>query len=51
MLLQDKDRIFRNLYGFHDWKLAGARLAAEHNISVAGFDPNTPIPSKQDGGK
>jgi NADH-quinone oxidoreductase subunit F len=25
MLLQDKDRIFRNLYGFHDWKLAGAR--------------------------
>ena len=26
MLLQDKDRIFRNLYGFHDWKLAGARV-------------------------
>ena len=25
MLLQDKDRIFRNLYGFHDWRLAGAR--------------------------
>jgi NADH-quinone oxidoreductase subunit F len=24
-MLQDKDRIFRNLYGFHDWKLAGAR--------------------------
>ncbi|MDH4981369.1 NADH-quinone oxidoreductase subunit NuoF [Hyphomicrobium sp. D-2] len=25
MQLQDKDRIFRNLYGFHDWRLAGAR--------------------------
>jgi NADH-quinone oxidoreductase subunit F len=24
-MLQDKDRIFQNLYGFHDWKLAGAR--------------------------
>ncbi|HEY8248919.1 MAG TPA: NADH-quinone oxidoreductase subunit NuoF [Hyphomicrobium sp.] len=24
-MLQDKDRIFRNLYGFHDWRLAGAR--------------------------
>ena len=23
--LQDKDRIFTNLYGFHDWRLAGAR--------------------------
>src|SRR5688572_16121875 len=24
-MLDDKDRIFTNLYGFHDWKLAGAR--------------------------
>ena len=24
-MLQDRDRIFTNLYGFHDWKLAGAR--------------------------
>ena len=24
-VLQDKDRIFKNLYGFQDWKLAGAR--------------------------
>ncbi len=24
-LLQDKDRIFTNLYGFHDWGLAGAK--------------------------
>jgi NADH-quinone oxidoreductase subunit F len=24
-MLQDKDRIFQNLYGFHDWRLAGAR--------------------------
>src|SRR5919108_1268363 len=24
-MLVDKDRIFTNLYGFHDWRLAGAR--------------------------
>jgi NADH-quinone oxidoreductase subunit F len=24
-MLQDKDRIFKNLYGFHDWRLKGAR--------------------------
>jgi NADH-quinone oxidoreductase subunit F len=24
-MLQDKDRIFTNLYGHHDWRLAGAR--------------------------
>ena len=24
-ILQDKDRIFTNLYGFHDWGLEGAR--------------------------
>ena len=24
-MLADKDRIFTNLYGFHDWGLAGAR--------------------------
>jgi NADH-quinone oxidoreductase subunit F len=24
-MLQDKDRVFRNLYGRHDWRLAGAR--------------------------
>src|SRR6201987_4713651 len=24
-MLEDKDRIFRNLYGQHDWRLAGAR--------------------------
>ena len=24
-MLQDQDRIFTNLYGFHDWKLAGAK--------------------------
>ncbi|MGA8116830.1 MAG: NADH-quinone oxidoreductase subunit NuoE, partial [Actinocatenispora sp.] len=27
----------------------GVRLAADHNISVPGFDPNTPIPSKREG--
>ena len=25
MALNDRDRVFRNLYGFKDWKLAGAR--------------------------
>jgi NADH-quinone oxidoreductase subunit F len=25
MMLQDKDRIFKNLYGIHDWGLEGAR--------------------------
>ena len=25
MALQDKDRIFKNVYGFQDWKLEGAR--------------------------
>ena len=24
-MLNDKDRIFRNIYGFQDWKLAGAK--------------------------
>src|SRR3982751_1526675 len=24
-MLEDKDRIFKNLYGYHDWGLAGAR--------------------------
>ena len=24
-MLRDQDRIFTNLYGIHDWKLAGAR--------------------------
>ncbi len=24
-MLQDKDRIYTNLYGQHDWRLAGAR--------------------------
>src|SRR3954447_23797345 len=25
LMLEDKDRIFRNLYGLHDWGLQGAR--------------------------
>src|SRR5256885_7291308 len=25
VMLEDKDRIFRNLYGLHDWGLQGAR--------------------------
>ncbi len=29
MALQDKDRIFTNLYGQHDWRLAAARLRGD----------------------
>jgi len=28
-MLQDKDRIFTNLYGLHDWRLAGARARGD----------------------
>ncbi|MEQ9445226.1 MAG: NADH-quinone oxidoreductase subunit F, partial [Rhodospirillaceae bacterium] len=28
-MLQDKDRIFTNLYGEHDWGLAGARARGD----------------------
>jgi NADH-quinone oxidoreductase subunit F len=28
-MLRDQDRIFTNLYGFHDWKLAGARTRGD----------------------
>lgn len=31
MLLQDKDRIFTNLYGRHDWRLEGARQRGSWN--------------------
>lgn len=31
--------------------LRGLRLAQQHGIAVAGFDPNTPIPSKAEAGK
>ena len=27
-MLDDKDRIFKNLYGLHDWGLQGARRRA-----------------------
>src|SRR3712207_5319656 len=28
-MLSDRDRIFTNLYGFHDWRLAGARMRGD----------------------
>ena len=45
-MLQDKDRIFTNLYGFHDWRLAGARARGglpaldllAHSVRVAGHE-------------
>jgi NADH-quinone oxidoreductase subunit F len=34
-MLEDKDRIFRNLYGRHDWRLAGARARGAWNGTKA----------------
>ena len=30
-MLRDQDRIFTNLYGLHDWRLAGARARGDWN--------------------
>ena len=30
-MLQDKDRIFTNIYGFHDWGLEGAKKRGQWN--------------------
>jgi len=34
-MLADKDRIFTNLYGYHDWKLAGARTRGDWDNTKA----------------
>ena len=34
-MLSDKDRIFKNLYGQHDWRLAGARERGSWNNTKA----------------
>ena len=34
-MLQDKDRIFTNLYGYHDWRLAGARSRGDWDGTLA----------------
>jgi NADH-quinone oxidoreductase subunit F len=34
-MLQDKDRIFTNLYGQHDWRLAGARARGDWDNTKA----------------
>ena len=36
--LQDKDRIFKNLYGFQDWKLAGAKARGAWDNTKALID-------------
>ncbi len=33
-MLADKDRIFTNLYGRHDWGLDGARARAGRRLSL-----------------
>ena len=37
-MLHDKDRIFTNLYGLHDWRMAGARARGEESHQ-GGFGP------------
>src|SRR6201993_1854389 len=37
-MLDDKDRIFKNLYGLHDWKLEGARKRGAWNDTKAIID-------------
>jgi NADH-quinone oxidoreductase subunit F len=37
-MLQDKDRIFKNLYGLHDWRLAGARARGAWDNTKAILD-------------
>ncbi len=37
-MLADKDRIFTNIYGFHDWKLAGARARGQWDGTKALID-------------
>ena len=37
-MLADKDRIFTNLYGFDDWKLAGARARGDWNNTLKILD-------------
>ncbi|MFT9144865.1 MAG: NADH-quinone oxidoreductase subunit F, partial [Acetobacter orientalis] len=34
-MLQDKDRIFTNLYGQQDWRLAGARQRGDWDNTAA----------------
>jgi NADH-quinone oxidoreductase subunit F len=34
-MLKDQDRIFTNLYGLHDWRLAGARARGDWNNTKA----------------
>ncbi len=34
-MLEDKDRIFTNLYGFHDWRLAAARKRGDWDGTAA----------------
>jgi NADH-quinone oxidoreductase subunit F len=38
MALQDKDRIFTNLYGFHDFRLDGARKRGDWDNTKAILD-------------
>ena len=40
-MLADKDRIFRNLYGFHDWGLKGARDPGQLQGPCVGDDQLT----------
>ena len=38
-ILEDKDRIFTNLYGFHDWGLEGAKKRGCWNATASAWWP------------
>ena len=38
-MLHDQDRIFTNLYGLHDWRLAGARARGDWDGTKAICSP------------
>ena len=40
-MLNDKDRIFKNLYGLHDWRLAGARARGAWDGTKATLEKGT----------
>ena len=37
-MLQDKDRIFTNLYGAHDWRIEGAKARGDWDNTKALLD-------------
>ena len=49
-MLRDKDRIFTNLYGLHDWRLAGARARGDWDDTKAILDKGRDCDRRRDEG-